>query len=77
MYPKTLFRPGGPEIFYGRHYERCIVQNEDEEREKLASNWLLRPLEAPEPEPEPVKPEKSAKPAKPKKRSEKRPARKR
>lgn len=64
-YPKTLFRPGGPEIFYGRSYERCIVNTADEEQERTAQNWLPRPLEAPEPEPEPKAPKpKSAAKAK-------------
>jgi hypothetical protein len=63
-----MFRPGGPEIFYGRFYERCIVNDANEEAAKLNQNWLLRPLEEPEPaaEPEPApKPKPKAKAKKP------------
>jgi hypothetical protein len=65
-YPKTMFRHGGPEIFHGRHYESCVVNDENEERQKVAANWLSRPLE--EPEAEPVKVEDAPK-AKPKAKS--------
>lgn len=83
-YPKTLFRPGGPEIFYGRHYERCVVRDAAEEEQKLAANWILKPLEAPEQEPEEPKAEKPKAaetpapkaPAKPKKAVQKKAKRK-
>jgi hypothetical protein len=65
-YPKSLFRLGGPEIIDGRHYERVIVNNANEEQVRLAQNWF--PLETAEPE---VAPEPKAEKAKPKKRSEK------
>jgi hypothetical protein len=65
-----MFRPGGPEIFYGRFYERCIVNDANEEAAKLNQNWLLRPLEEPEPVAEAVEPAPKPK-AKAKKPSEK------
>jgi hypothetical protein len=77
-YPKSLFRLGGPEIINGRHYERVVVNNENEEQVRLMQHWF--PLEEPvaepvasvEPTPKAEKPEPKA-PAKPKakKRSEK------
>jgi hypothetical protein len=77
-YPKTLFRPGGPEIFYGRFYERCIVNDANEEAARLSQNWLPRPLEEPEPVAEAAPEPKAAKPkAKAKAKPSEKPAKKR
>jgi hypothetical protein len=67
-YPKSLFRLGGPEIIDGRHYERVIVNNANEEQVRLAQNWFPLPGPQVDAEPASVKPEAKPK-AKAKKKS--------